>query len=114
MLRRAIIAYGLLSLAIAVLLLLVVHAPIVPIVYLAVNGGVVTAALLFERRGYRPALDRSHGVWEASGERFIDPSSGQLVEVHYNPQTGQRNYVPIPDDERKQRTDSGADDDRTP
>ena len=95
MLRRAILAYGLLSLAIAIVLLLTVHASIVFGLYLGVNGLVVVAALLFERGPYRPKLDRTRGQWQRTGERFVDPASGQVMEVRYNAATGQRDYVPI-------------------
>lgn len=96
MLRRAILAYGLLSLAIAVVLLLTIHAALVFGLYLGVNGLIVVAALLFERSPYRPALDRTRGQWQRTGERFVDPASGQLMEVRYNAATGQRDYVPVP------------------
>ena len=32
---------------------------------------------------------------EATGERFLDPTTGRLMEVRYNPMTGQRDYVPV-------------------
>lgn len=56
-------------------------------------GAVLTLGILFERRGYRPRIDRSSGNWEETGERFIDPVTGHLIEVRYNPDTGQRDYV---------------------
>ncbi|HUD43943.1 MAG TPA: hypothetical protein VMR41_00165 [Patescibacteria group bacterium] len=30
--------------------------------------------------------------WQKTGERFTDPSTGKLMDVHYNPKTGERNY----------------------
>ena len=103
MLRRAIVAYGLLSVIIAVVLLLTVQAAIVPALYLGVNGLIVVGALLFERQRYRPAVDRAQGPWQLTGERFVDPSSGQMVEVRYNPQTGQRDYTSADDDNQWRR-----------
>ncbi len=57
------------------------------------SGLVVSLALIFERRGYRPQVNRSVGRWEATSERFVDPVSGHLIEVLYNPDTGERDYV---------------------
>ena len=93
MLRRAIIAYGLLVLAVAVVLLFTVHVALAIALYLLINGAIIVGAVLLERRGYRPAIDRSRGLWLPTGERFVDPASGQLMEVHYNAETGVRNYV---------------------
>ena len=93
MLRKAILAYGVLAIVGAVVLAL---AGIITglVVYLFVNGAVVIAALLFERGRYRPTVTRG-GKWEDTEERFIDPSTGQLMKVRYNPQTGAREYVPV-------------------
>jgi len=92
MLQRVILACGALSLVVAAALLLVAHATVAGL-YIGVEGGVVLLALLFERWRYRPRVDTRNGRWEATGERFVDPSSGRLVEVRYNPDTGQRDYV---------------------
>ena len=92
MLRKAILVYGVLALIGAVALALAgVVAGLV--FYLFVNGAVVLAAVLFERGRYRPAVT-SGGPWQETGERFVDPTTGQLMKVRYNPQTGARDYVP--------------------
>jgi len=93
MLRKRILAYGVLALIGAIGLAL---AGIVTglVFYLFVNGAIVTAALLFERGRYRPTI-APRGKWEETGERFVDPSTGQLMKVRYNPQTGARDYVPL-------------------
>jgi len=93
MLRRALVAYGLLCLALAVVLLVVAHAVVLVAVDLLINGGIVVAAVLLERRRYRPRIDSMQGHWQATGERFVDPASGHLIEVRYNSETGQRDYV---------------------
>jgi len=62
------------------------------VIYLAINGLVIIGAILFERSGYRTNADRTRGKWQPTGERFNDPTSGQIVEVYYNPQTGERDY----------------------
>jgi hypothetical protein len=93
MLRKAILAYGVLAVVGAILL---AFAGIVTglVVYLFVNGAIVIAALLFERGRYRPVVSRE-GPWQDTAERFVDPTTGQLMKVRYNPQTGAREYVPV-------------------
>jgi len=59
-------------------------------------GAVVLVAIIFESSRYRPLLDRSAAGWESTGERFIDPTSGKLVEVRFNPESGERDYVEVP------------------
>jgi hypothetical protein len=61
--------------------------------------GVLLALLLiwffFRSRGYkRQPLDAPPGRdWSFTGERFLDPPSGEMVEVWYCPRTGERAYV---------------------
>jgi hypothetical protein len=52
----------------------------------------ITGGILFERSGYRSQVNRTLGKWQPTGERFNDPTTGQVVEVYYNPQTGERDY----------------------
>ena len=93
MLRKAILVYGVLAVIGAIALALAgVVAGLV--FYLFVNGAVVLAAVLFERGRYRPVVT-SAGPWQETGERFVDPTTGQLMKVRYNPQTGARDYVPV-------------------
>ena len=95
MLRKAILVYGVLAIVGAVAL--AVAGIITGLVfYLFINGAIVIAALLFERGRYRPTVVPG-GRWEETGERFVDPSTGQLMKVRYNPQTGARDYVPVRD-----------------
>lgn len=93
MMRRAILIYSLLCLLIGAVLLLTVHAVLAVALYLVINGAIIASTVLVTRRGHRPAVDRSRGVWEATGERFVDPTSRRVLEVHYNAETGERNYV---------------------
>jgi hypothetical protein len=93
MLRRFLIAFGVVDLIIAAVLLVVVQAPLVVVIYLAVSGALFTGAILFERRGYRPNVDATRGRWQLTGERFVDPTTGKLMEVRYNPETGERDYI---------------------
>ena len=102
MLRRFLIAFGIFDLVVAAVLLFVVQAPVIVVIYLAVNGVLIAGALLFERRGYHPRVDRARGTWQPTGERFVDPTSGQMLEVRYNPETGERDYVEADSPEQKE------------
>jgi len=90
-LRRVLIAYGVLCLIVAAILF-ATHVTIALVIYLAVNGFLIAGGILFERKGYRPHPNRMLGKWQPTGERFIDPTSGRPVEVYYNPETGERDY----------------------
>lgn len=59
---------------------------------MAVMLAILLAALLFERSRYQglPLVDGAD--WQATGERFVDDDSGQMMEVWFNPVTGQRDY----------------------
>lgn len=92
MLRWVIIGYGLLSLIGAAILLFLVHTTLWLVVYLAVNGITLVSAMLLERQRYRMRVDRTQGHWQPTGERFVDPTAQQLMEVFYNPVTGEREY----------------------
>lgn len=60
--------------------------------WLLFSGGVVTAGTLLER--VKPLLREKPGAgWSKTAERFIDPDTGQAVDVFYNPRTGERQYV---------------------
>lgn len=59
-------------------------------------GAVLLVALLIERWRYRPASSTGAGAWQETEERFIDPESGQAMQVLFNPHTGERRYVPAP------------------
>jgi hypothetical protein len=62
-------------------------------VYLLINATAIFAGALFERRY------KSNGVLKVgmkpTGERFINPESGKTVEVHFDPKTGERNYIDL-------------------
>jgi hypothetical protein len=93
MLRKVILAYGVLAVAGAVLLAL---AGIITglVFYLFANGAIVIVAVLFERGRYHPAVSPD-GPWQETAERFVDPTTGALMKVRYNPRTGARDYVPF-------------------
>ncbi len=58
-------------------------------------GAVVLVAVIFESSRYRPKIDRNAAGWEPTGERFVDPTSGKLLEVRYNPTNGERDYTEV-------------------
>jgi hypothetical protein len=60
---------------------------------LAVLGAVVLLGVTLEARRYRGRA--GPGLWQATAERFVDPSTGRLMEVQYDPSTGERRYVDI-------------------
>ena len=65
----------------------------------AIWCGVIAAPLLiwliFRSGGYkRRPLDAPPGPdWKLTGERFVDPSSGETLEVWQDPKNGERAYV---------------------
>jgi hypothetical protein len=58
-----------------------------------VLGVIVLIGTLFERWRYRRIEEPSNGNWQRTDEQFIDPSSGEPVEVMFDPRTGERRYV---------------------
>lgn len=38
------------------------------------------------------------GNWRPTGEKFVDPETGRLVEVWFEPDTGERRYVDAGED----------------
>jgi hypothetical protein len=64
-------------------------------------GVVLLAAMLFERWRYRQGGGTAQGEWRDTDERFVDPETGLLTQVMYNPRTGDRRYRPVLDDEKR-------------
>jgi len=50
---------------------------------------------LVERWRYKRDDTVVNAGWEDTGERFIDPETEILMMVYYDPQSGQRFYVPV-------------------
>jgi len=50
---------------------------------------------LFRKGGYkrRPLDAPSRPGWIRTEERFVDPSSGETLDVWFHPQSGERTYV---------------------
>ena len=58
-----------------------------------VLGVIVLIGTVFERWRYRRIEEASNGHWQRTDEQFIDPSTGDPVEVMFDPRTGERRYV---------------------
>lgn len=57
-------------------------------------GLVLIVGGLFERVQYKMLRQTAPGPgWLATPERFVDPATGRLVQVHVKPETGERLYV---------------------
>lgn len=56
-------------------------------------GLLTLAGTLFERRYNRNHFSLPEADWERTAESFIDPSSGEHVEVWFNPHNGKRRYI---------------------
>jgi hypothetical protein len=65
------------------------------LVWLILEGGIVLVSLLAERWRDKPRINRRAGNWKPTGERFVDPATGRLVQVFYNSDTGERDYVTV-------------------
>jgi hypothetical protein len=65
------------------------------VLWIAVPAAPVAILLLFRSGGYkRRPLDAPPGRdWTFTGERFVDPNSGELVEVWFCARSGERAYV---------------------
>jgi len=61
---------------------------------LAVYGGLIVISILIERSGYRPDVDTGDRGWQPTDEKFIDPVTGEPVQVWFNAKTGERDYRP--------------------
>lgn len=93
MLRIFVAAIGLLYLVAAVA---TVHfaLPKLLTIYLILNGLLILVGLLVERGRYR-LQRRGTGHGQRTGERFVDPTTGHLIEVRYDPYSGERDYVDL-------------------
>lgn len=67
-----------------------------------VMGALIAASVLLEGRYRGPAgkaPDRGNRApdranWQRTGERELDSETGRIVEVWFDPATGQRHYLP--------------------
>jgi hypothetical protein len=92
MLRAILILAGLCALAFGLLTLRFSFIGALPPL---IAGVVLLLGTIFEGR-YRPRARSNGDRWEPTGEKFIDPGTGKLVDVVYNPKTGEREYKETP------------------
>ncbi len=65
------------------------------VIWLGITAVIVLVWLLFRNGGYkREPLDAPPGPnWVRTEERFVDPSSGETLDVWFHPASGERAYV---------------------
>jgi len=92
MLRTALLVVAMLCI-VGAIALAIAHPGIMwlPAFELFAFGALVCASLVFERH-YRTRSKRTSGAWQPTDERFIDPTTGKLVDVYFNATTGERDY----------------------
>jgi hypothetical protein len=54
---------------------------------------IVLLGLAFEHWRYKTTDRPAPRGFEATGERFVDPGTGNTIEVYFNQETGERRYV---------------------
>ena len=96
MLRGVVLTVGALMLLAGLLIAVVWPVGVGASLWLLIVGGMITAGTILERVIYKPLQRERPGAgWVKTAERFIDPDTGQPVEVFYNPATGERRYVSL-------------------
>jgi hypothetical protein len=93
MLRTTVLVLGIIFAAVGAILWLV--GVVVPGIQALTLGALTVIGLLFERWRYHNRNASKDGDWRPTGERFVDPESGQNVQVLYDPQSGERRYAPL-------------------
>jgi len=58
-------------------------------------GAIFVLGTLFERWRYNNKNAPADADWQVTGERFVDPESGKVMEVLYDPRSGERRYQEI-------------------
>jgi hypothetical protein len=91
-LRRVVLGLGVLALVAGVALVAEGGAAIGGL-QLIVLGVAVVLGVLLEARRYRGRS--GPGRWQPTTERFVDPTTGRLMEVQYDPDTGERRYIDV-------------------
>ncbi|HKZ11695.1 MAG TPA: hypothetical protein VJL61_13475 [Rhodanobacteraceae bacterium] len=64
---------------------------------LVLGGAFLIVALAIERWRYKPI--RAAGPdsrWTDTGERFVDPETGLMTAVYFDPAKGERHYLTAP------------------
>lgn len=96
MLAIALYVIGALLLLVAAVALLV-GGTLVFLPQLVIGGLILILALAIERWRYKPISDaRPDPRWSDTGERFVDPETGRLTAVYFDPVKGERHYLAAP------------------
>jgi len=66
----------------------------IPWLQFLIVGMVLVLAILGERWRYQRKQQHERGMWQRTGECFEDPETGVVMEVLYNPHSGERRYEP--------------------
>jgi hypothetical protein len=95
MLRTVLLTLGVLCLLGALGVLLTGHgAQALP--WLIYGALILGAGVAFESWRYkRIAPGRIEPHWEDTGERFVDPETGQTTAVYFDPRTSERHYIAV-------------------
>jgi hypothetical protein len=88
---------GGLLLAIAAVALLVGGTLLMFVPQLVIGGVLLVVGLAIERWRYKPLVEgRPDPSWTDAGERFVDPETGKLTAVYFDPVSGERHYIVVP------------------
>ncbi|HEY6454856.1 MAG TPA: hypothetical protein VIY90_06175 [Steroidobacteraceae bacterium] len=91
MLRRIVLGLGLLLAAAGLwLLCLRVWSPGLQ---LLIVGALIFVGTAFESWRYRKGTGPHGARWQITEEKFADPISGEVMDVQYDPVSGERRYV---------------------
>ncbi|MDE2496905.1 MAG: hypothetical protein KGK35_03675 [Xanthomonadaceae bacterium] len=94
----ALYVIGALLLLIAAVALLVGGALALFLPQLIIGGLFLIIALAIERWRYKPIRsERPDPRWTDTGERFVDPETGVLTAVYFDPRHGERHYLAASD-----------------
>jgi hypothetical protein len=92
MLRIMVIALGVGLLVTAIWVAFIQRAPWPVALECLIFGVLILIGTLLE--GHYRSRRAAGAGWQKTGERFLDPTTGTLTDVRYDPQTGLRSYEP--------------------
>lgn len=94
MLAIALYVIGALLLLVAAIALLVGGVLAIFLPQLIIGGLFLIVGLAIERWRYKPvSANRPDPRWTDTGERFVDPETGVMTAVYFDPVNGERHYL---------------------